>query len=135
MPSTGKVVRIIQSLRAEPDRIEQIHGLVVGFLARAVKQGNLRVHDVFDDRQMAKQIEGLEDHAHFFSDLIEVAFAVIDDLSVYNDLAGGRRLQHIDAPQQGGLTGAGRSDYRNHIAGMNGDIDVLQRRDIFEFFS
>ena len=133
--SGRKVLRIVQSLRAETNGVEQGHRFVVGFLPGTTEQSDLRIHDVFDDRQVPEQVEGLENHAHFFTDLIEVAFAIIDDLPIHDDLAGGRRLQHIDAPQQGGLAGAGRSDYGDYVAGMDGDIDVLQRCHIFEFFS
>ena len=84
---------------------------------------------------MSEQIKGLEYHAHFFSNLVEIAAAVVDDLSIYDNLPGGRWFQHVDAPQKGGLAGAGRPDYGNHIAGIDGNIDIFQRGNVFIFFS
>lgn len=84
---------------------------------------------------MSEQIKGLEYHAHFFTDLVEIAAAIVDDLSVHDNFSGGRWFQHVDASQQSGLAGAGRPDYGNHIAGIDGNIDIFQRGNIFIFFS
>ena len=48
--TTGQLVRIGERLGGQTDLGQQVHGLVVGFLAGASQQGDLRVHDILDDR-------------------------------------------------------------------------------------
>ena len=45
-------------------------------------------------------------------------------LAVVADLAGGGRFQQVDAPKQRAFSGAGGADDGDHVAFINGKIDV-----------
>ena len=133
--SAGEIVGVVEGLGAETDRMEQGHGLFVGLLAGAPQQGDLRIHDVFDDGEVTEEVEALEHHAHLLPNLVEVAFSIVDDLPVDDDLAGCGRLKHVDASQKSGLSCSGRSDDGNDISFVDDDVDIFQWSDILKFLS
>ena len=77
----------------------------------------------------------LEHHAHLPAVEVDVHLFVRDVHVVEVDVAGGGDLQQVQAPQQGGLAGAGGADDGDHLALLNGQGAVVQGLDrpVIEF--
>jgi hypothetical protein len=89
------------------------------------------------------QIEALEHHAEGGADAIDLLPVLrhrvgvlgrphADQLAADIDLAGIRRLQEVDAAEQGRLARAGRADHGDHVAHIGLDRDPLQDLEIAE---
>ena len=76
---------------------------------------------------MPEEVEGLEDHAHLLAYLVQVASAAGYVLSVDYYVAAGGLGEHVYAPEQRALAGAGRSYYRDDVPIVYRDIYVLER--------
>src|SRR6185312_11133142 len=83
--------------------------------------------DVFQNRQMWKQIEALEHHANAgalaanlaLGHLVEniSTLAIADQLAIDRQTPSVDLLQVVDAAQEGALAGSRRSDQAEHLAG------------------
>ena len=91
-------------------------------MARAVDLE--RQLDVALDAPPVEQDRCLEDHP-----VVAVAAGLRRRLAVDEDLAGGRRGEVADDPQQGGLAAARRPDERDELAGPDRQVDAGQRLD------
>ena len=76
----------------------------------------------------------LEDHAHLPPDGVNVHLGVGDDDAVEGDRAGGRLLQQVQTPQEGGLSGAGRADDHHFLPRGDVLVDVVQHQMVAEGF-
>ena len=83
-------------------------------------------HDVLQDRLIIEQVEVLEYHSHVTAVDIDIHLHV-RDVNALEDNASGRRVLHtVEAPQEGTLTGAGRSEHCDDIAFIDGDVDPFE---------
>ena len=68
----------------------------------------------------------LEYHSHVTAVDIDIHLHV-RDVNALEDNASGRRVLHtVEAPQEGTLTGAGRSEHCDDIAFIDGDVDPFE---------
>ena len=63
-------------------------------------------HAVFQHVHVGKQVEGLEYHTYFGTELVLILRFVGNLFSLEHDLAAGGFLQHIDTAEQCGFTGS-----------------------------
>ena len=79
---------------------------------------------------MREKIEVLEHHSHLLPMPIDVDLFGRQLHALKINLPGGRLLEQIETPQQGGFAGAGRSDDRDHLAFFHIQIAMIQSHDI-----
>ena len=77
----------------------------------------------------------LEHHAHLLADLVDVHLGVGDLRALKGDAAAGGRLQQVQAPQEGGLSGAGGPQDHHLLSGINMLIDPIQHQMVPEGFA
>ena len=114
--------RVLGREVTELDEIEQCVGALHAFRAG-------EAHDL--ERQLDVALHGppvhqhrrLEDHA-----VVALEAGPCGRLAVHQHLAGARLGQVTDQPQQRGLAAAGRTDQRDELARLEGQVDPLQRR-------
>ena len=103
-----------------------VHGAPAGVLPVLLQDLHLAHHAVFQHGHVVEQVEGLEHHAHVRAVVGGVDAPAGHVLTVIEDLPGGGRLQQVDAPQQGGLAGAGGSDDGDDISLVHSKVNVPQ---------
>ena len=64
---------------------------------------------------MRKQIKPLKHHTQLFPHFIDIMLFIGNAVPIDNNIAGGRFLQQIQAPQKGTLARAGRADNGNNF--------------------
>ena len=79
---------------------------------------------------MREEIEVLEHHAHLLTILVEIDLLVHDILILEDDASVGRRLEKVQTPEEGGLTGTGWSDHDHDVAPVNIDVDAIEGLDL-----
>lgn len=82
--------------------------------------------DVFQDRLVSKQIEGLEHHPDLGAESGERASLLGQRPSLKANGAAVDGLQAVDRPAQRGLAAARRADDDHHFTGRDGQVDVPQ---------
>lgn len=130
-----ELVRVGEDLRCKTDACEEFHRLVVGFLPSAPQKCDLRIHDVLDDCLVHEEVEGLEDHSHLLSHLVEITALCRDVFAVDENLTACRFLEHVDTSQQCTLTCAAGADYCYHITAVDGDVDVFEWTAVIKLLS
>lgn len=86
-----------------------------------------REGDVIVNRGRAQQVEVLENHADILACLAQLFFAHGRHvLSVDDDFAGRRPLEHVDAADQRGLAGAAESDDAENLAAGNRQVNAFE---------
>jgi hypothetical protein len=134
--AAGELVGALVRERAEPDRIEQLKRAVNVLGIEPAQPGSpycdvaeAAGQHVLDHRQAFHQIIFLEHHADTAADPAQLASVELRDvLAEEQDLAGGRIDQPVDAADQRGFTGTGRTNDRGHAAALDRQRDVLQHR-------
>ena len=87
--------------------------------------------DVVDDVEVVEEVEGLEDEADVFvaeegeSAVAAVGHALAVD---FHDAAGGD-VEESEQVHEGGLAGAGAADDHDEFAGMDVEVDAVERGD------
>jgi len=72
------------------------------------------------------EIELLEDHPDPSTDPPQRGLPAIEADPVHHHLAGRRRHQAVQAPQQGGLAGTRAAEKRHELPGPDAEVDVDQ---------
>ena len=126
---------IIAPLR-QTDPVEPVFGDATRLRDRQPPDLGQAQHDVAQRRQMRKQVEALEHHAHARALPGELAplqpqppaafAAIAHGLAVEPDLAGIELLQQVDTAQKRRLAGTAGADQRHHVGRMDIEIDPLQ---------
>ena len=106
--------------------LQVIHGALLSIHLVLLEHLHLAYHTVFQHGHVVEQVEGLEHHTHPGTVLGGVDAPARHIVSVVEDLAGGGRLQQIDAPQQRGLAGAGGADNGDDVALVHGKVNISQ---------
>ena len=132
--AAGQLIRVIIFLIRQSYTPQQFYPGLIGLLLWSFQNVHLCLHNVFYHVQVAKQIKRLKYHAHPAMHLCHIISRRADVLSVQDDPASRRALQHIDTAQQGRFAGAGRSDDRDDIAVIYDSVHVGQRRNVSVFF-
>ena len=132
--AAGKLDRVAVGLVREPDLFKQLHGELLGAGLVGLAQADGGQRDVLQDGLVGKEIEVLEDHAHFLAEQVDIGLGVIDHLSVDVDLALGRDLKHVETADQGALAGPGRPDDDHDLSLLDLQIDALQNFQVPEIF-
>ena len=97
------------------------YGLCLGLLLGHQLGQNRGQSDILLYRQVGKEVEVLEHHAHVLTYLVNVGVRSGDLLAVKGDGAGRGLLQQIEAAEEGGLAGTGGAD-NDHLLAR---LDVL----------
>ena len=131
----GEHIRVLVCLVRKTDTLQKLHAahfrLVLGF--ELERHG--RECDVLHHGLVREEIEVLEHHAHFPPVEVDVHLLVGDVHAVKKDMAGGRRFQQIQAPEQRGFAAAGGADDRHDLAGRDSERASVERHDAaLEFF-
>ena len=100
--------------------------LVLGLLLAALEDLHLPHHAVFQHCHVVEQDEGLKHHAHMRAVFRRVDAPARHIGAVVEDLAAAGGFQQVDAPQQGGFTGAGSADDGNHVALLDSKVNIPQ---------
>src|SRR5690606_23308159 len=82
--------------------------------------------DVVEDRQVAEEVEMLEDHADVAPGGVDVDVGVGHVVPGGVDGAGGGRLEQVDAAQERGLARTGGADEAHHFAFGDVEVDAAQ---------
>ena len=114
MRDTGKLGRIGICLFLQIDQLQQAHGFCLRFCLCLQLQLHRSQHDIFLYGQVREQVKMLEHHTHAAADLIDVHARRGNLLSVEGNGSFRGLLQQVQAPQEGGFAGTGRS-YDNHL--------------------
>ena len=124
--AAGERARHGVGLLGETHAREQALGGGGGLLLAHELELHRGIHDVLAHAVVREEVELLEDHAHVLANLVDVCLGARDGLAVDEDLAGGGLLEAVDAAQERGLAGAGRSDHADDLAGVDVDVDAAQ---------
>ena len=93
-----------------------------------------RQGDILADGHVGEEIEVLEHHAHLAADGVDVHLGVGNVGTFKGDGALCRRLQQVQAPQEGGFAGAGGADDDHLFTGVDVLVDVVQHQVVAEGF-
>ena len=75
---------------------------------------------------MGEQVEALEHHAKFGAHAGELAALLRKRLALDEDLAGIDGLQAVDGAAHGGFARARGTHHNQHLALMDGEVDVFK---------
>ena len=75
---------------------------------------------------MRKQVKLLEYHADMTADFINIRAPVGNAFPVHKNFSASRRFQQIQAAQECGFPGTGRSDHAHDFAGVDLRVNALQ---------
>jgi len=124
--SAGKLARVFFGLLGDLNLFQVVHGLFFRFLLGNLSHPYRAEGQVVQDCQVRKQIEVLEYHAHFCTDLLDV-FDIVGQLDAVDDnLPALVFFQAIDASDHGGFPGARRSADDDPLLFGHGQINALE---------
>ena len=107
-----------------PDPLEQFHRGVLGLLRLDLPDPDGGQGDVVQDRHVGEEVEGLGDHPDVPADRFDVSGVLVEQHPVHDDVPPLVLLQLVDGAEEGGLAGAGGSDYNHHLAPPDGGGDA-----------
>ena len=81
---------------------------------------------------MGEQVERLEHDPDPAPDLVRIDIGQGDIRAVNQDPAGVDRLEQVDAPEQGRLATAGRTDQAHDLVFADGEVDPAQDLELVE---
>ncbi len=127
--SAGELRGIGLGLILEPHDLEEFQSSLFAPLLLSPQAGKLhREADVIETVSLHQQVEALEDHRDLAPRRAELRGGHrVQTLSVHDDLALRRALEHIDAAHERGFAGAAHADDAVDVAVWNGQGDVLER--------
>src|SRR5688500_17717580 len=117
---------VLIRLFGQTDALEQLASPFLGLRLRALADPARREGQVVHHRQVREEVELLEDHPDPRPHRRQVDALARDLLALEEDPAGLKRLEQVDAAQQGALAAAARPDDRQHLAARDAEIDPLQ---------
>ena len=126
--SAGELGGIGVGLVGEAHQLQQLQRLLPGLLfGHAVDLHGEA--DIFQTGPLHEQVEALENHADGAPGGAQLLGGEGGDvLPAEEDLAVGGPLQQVHAPHQCALARAGQADDAEDVAGLDGEVDVLQGR-------
>ncbi len=129
--AAGEPIGELVELVGEPDPVQQRLGLRSRLLVAALEHLRLREADVRDRRLVLEQVELLEDDPDPPADEVDVARALgallVGDLAALEkDVSLLRRLEQVDAAQQGRLPRPARPEHADHLAPLELHVDAAQ---------
>ena len=81
---------------------------------------------------MREEVELLEYHADMAADEVDIGALGRDGLSVDGDVSSGRLFEPVDAAQERGLAGTGRSDDADDLARLDLEVDAVEDQVVAE---
>ena len=127
--AAGEHVGVLLGFVRQTDALQKPLGLCLRLGLGLQLQLYRSQSDVFQHRHVGEQVEVLEHHAHLPAVEVDVHLFVGDIHVVEVDMSRGGHLQQVQAPEQGGLAGAGGADDGHHLALLNGEGAVVQGHD------
>ena len=127
--SAGELRGIGLGLILEPHDLEEFQSSLFAPLLLSPQSGKLhREADVIEAVSLHQQVEALEDHRDLAPRRAELRGGhCVQTLSVHDDLALRRALEHIDTAHERGFAGTAHADDAVDVAVWNGQGDVLER--------
>ncbi|CQU76027.1 Uncharacterised protein [Salmonella enterica subsp. enterica serovar Typhi] len=83
-------------MRRQANALQQLQAFIAGGGLIAFQHFHLRQRQVFDDRQVGKQLEVLEYHAHAGTQFRQIGFFVVHNNAVNGNFAFLHRFQTVD---------------------------------------
>ena len=117
--AAGKLTGIFVCLLGNMHVLQVVHGHLFGLFFGCFAHPDRSQRQVFQDRQVGKEVEVLEDHADFGTDLLDVFHVVGQFDAVDDDLAALVLFQPVDAADQGRLARTGRAADHNPFLRVN----------------
>ena len=127
--SAGELRGIGLGLILEPHDVEELQSSLFAPLLLSPQSGKLHWEaDVIEAVSLQQQVEALEDHRDLAPRRAELRGGHrVQTLSVHDDLALRRALEHIDTAHERGFAGTAHADDAVDVAVWNGQGDVLER--------
>ena len=124
--AAGKLARVFLRLLGNVHALQVLHGGLLGLGARHLLHPHRSKAQVVEHGEVGKQVEALEHHADFGADLVDLAQVVGELRAIDDDLALLMLLEPVDAADQRGFAGAGRTADDDLLALLHHEIDVTQ---------
>ena len=126
MLAAAELQRVFVGLLGDAHALQLLHGAGLSFFFWQFAHPHRRQGQVFQHREVGKQVELLEDHAHFFA-------YIVDDFDVVANLHAVDPqhtllvfFQAVDAADQRGLAGAGRAADHDALARLDVQVNIPQ---------
>ena len=126
----GNLARALGGLTRDAHAAEQFHRQIRGLLLAHAPDLDRREGHVFEHGQVRVQVELLEDHAHLGAQGVHVHFRGVDARPFKEDVPLLDRLQTVQATDERALAGPGRPADDQHLALLDGEVDVLEHMQV-----
>ena len=87
--TAGKLMRIAFGFFFQTNAAEEFQGALFGLFFAHFFEFHRGQHDIFLYGEVGKEVETLEHHTDFFTDLVDIGFFVGDDMVIHDDLTVG----------------------------------------------
>lgn len=127
--TAGELRRIGLGFVLEPHDVEKLQRPLLTPLLLSPQSGKFhRKADVSEAVSLHEQVEALKDHRNVMPRRAQLCGGHrVEPLSVHDDLALGRTLEHIDAAHERRFSGAAHADDAVNVTVRYGEGDVLER--------
>ena len=125
-----KLQRILAGLFRDTHPLQLHHRLFFGVSFRHLADPHRRQRQIFQHREMRKQVELLKNHADFFAHVIDCLDVVGQFDAVHEQMSLLVFLKPVDTANQGGLAGARGAANNDTLAGCDVQIDIPQHMEI-----
>ena len=124
--AAGELGGDLLRLLGDADAAQELHGLLLGLGLRRVQDLDRAHGHVLEDGLVGEEVEALEHHADLGAQRGELLALLRQRLALDEDLAGVDGLEAVDGAAERGLARAGRADDHDHLALVDGEVDVLE---------
>ena len=128
--TAGKLRWHLGSLRSHSHSGEQVHGEILGRLLIHVAHLDRRKRHILKNCLVGEQVERLEHHANLGAQAGELLAFLRQRLAVDANVAGIDGFQTVDGAAHRGLAGTGWTDDDQHLALLDGEVDVLEHMQV-----
>ena len=128
--TAGKLRWHLGGLGSHAHAGKQIHGEILGRLLIHVAHLDRRKRHVFKNGLVGEQVERLEHHADLGTQAGELLAFLGQWLAINANITGINGFQTVDGAAHRGLAGTGWTDDDQHLALLDGEVDVLEHMQV-----
>ena len=125
----GKLLGPGYFLVGEADFREELSSEGDSFLLAFLEHDRGRKRDVVDHVQVGKEIEALENHAHFLADVADIGLFVGDALSIDQNRARVEAFEAVHRAQEGAFARTRGADDQDDFAFLDAEVDAAKGLD------